>query len=223
MKFVVYPSRETLIAALADQVADELAAAIAANGRASLSVPGGTTPGPMFDRLNQRALNWSMVSVLLNDERWVPENSPRSNTALLRARLLQNQAAVARLIPLYADFDRPEDALAVLSAGIEQVLPLDVLVLGMGADMHTASLFPGADLLAQALADDAPTLLPMRAAGAGEPRITLTAPVLKAAKHIHLLIIGPEKRLALEAAQNLDAFEAPVKSVLQNATVHWTE
>ena len=89
--------------------------------------------------------------------------------------------------------------------------------------MHTASLFPGADLLEQSLADDAPTLLPMRAAGAGEPRITLTAPVLKAAKHIHVLIMGPEKRTALDEAVNLSEIEAPIKSVLENATVHWAD
>ena len=91
----------------------------------------------------------------------------------------------------------------------------------MGGDMHTASLFPGADLLEKSLADDAPTLLPMRAAGAGEPRITLTAPVLKAAKHIHVLIMGEEKRTALEAAMKLNEIDAPIKAVLENASVHW--
>ncbi|MDG1532564.1 MAG: 6-phosphogluconolactonase [Paracoccaceae bacterium] len=221
MKFITYPNRETLIASLSDIVTAELGHAIEKNGAASLSVPGGTTPGPMFDRLNQSDLEWSKVAILLNDERWVPETSPRSNTALLRARLIQNKAAVAQFIPLYADAETPEEGLVALSVGVEAVLPLDVLVLGMGGDMHTASLFPGADLLEKSLADDAPTLLPMRAAGAGEPRITLTAPVLKAAKHIHVLIMGEEKRTALEAAMKLNEIDAPIKAVLENASVHW--
>jgi 6-phosphogluconolactonase len=89
--------------------------------------------------------------------------------------------------------------------------------------MHTASLFPGADLLAEALAPDAPILLPMRAEAAGEPRITLTAPVLAGAKNIHILITGAEKRAAIEAAAALSPLEAPVRVVLDHATVHWAE
>jgi 6-phosphogluconolactonase len=89
--------------------------------------------------------------------------------------------------------------------------------------MHTASLFPGADRLAEALAPDAPVLLPMRAEAAGEPRITLTAPVLAGAMHIHILITGAEKRAAVERAAGMDPLEAPVAAVLKNATVHWAE
>jgi len=96
-------------------------------------------------------------------------------------------------------------------------------VLGMGPDMHTASLFPGADRLADALAPDAPILMPMRAEAAGEPRITLTAPVLAAAQNIHILILGAEKRAAIERAAGLSALEAPVRVVLDHATIHWAE
>jgi 6-phosphogluconolactonase len=168
-------------------------------------------------------LDWANVAVFLNDERWVSEDSPRSNTRLLRQRLLVGRAAKARLVPLYALSEAPEDALDLLSEGIAAHLPISVLLLGMGADMHTASLFPGADRLADALADTAPILLPMRAEAAGEPRVTLTAPVLRGAMSIHILITGPEKRAALERAQGLAPMEAPVKAVLGNATVHWAE
>jgi 6-phosphogluconolactonase len=102
-------------------------------------------------------------------------------------------------------------------------LPLSVALLGMGADMHTASLFPGADNLEAALADDAPPLMAMRADGAGEPRVTLTAPVLKGAMSLHILITGAEKRAALERAAHLPEIEAPVRSVLGQAMVHWAE
>jgi len=217
-----YPSRAALMAGLAGVVAQELRAALA-TGPATLSVPGGTTPGPVFDALAQTDLDWARVAVLLNDERWVGEDSPRSNTRLLRERLLLGRAAAAQLVPLYAPLPAPEDGLAALSKGIAPHLPITVLLLGMGNDMHTASLFPGADLLAQALRDDAPILMALRAEAAGEPRITLTAPVLKAAQHIHILITGPEKRAALERALQLTELDAPVRIVLDRATIHWAE
>lgn len=208
---------------LAGKIAAQLSEELSMYGRASLSVPGGTTPGPIFDILSGVNLDWANVAVMLNDERWVGEDSPRSNTRLLKERLLVDKAAAATLIPLYAEADAPEKVLGTLADGVAAHLPLTVLLLGMGSDMHTASLFPGADLLAEALAADAPTLLAMRAEAAGEPRVTLTAPVLQEAKNIHILITGAEKRAAIEAAASLPALEAPVRVVLDNATVHWAE
>jgi 6-phosphogluconolactonase len=204
-------------------VAEELSASIRDRGHATLSVPGGTTPGPVFDALSRADLDWARVAVVLNDERWVPEDSPRSNTRLLRERLLVGRAAAATLIPLYAPVAEPEGALAALAAGLAEHLPISVLILGMGTDLHTASLFPGADRLADALAPDAPPLLPMRAEAAGEPRITLTAPVLRAAQHIHILITGAEKRALVEGAHHKPVAEAPIRVILEQATVHWAE
>ena len=89
--------------------------------------------------------------------------------------------------------------------------------------MHTASLFPGADKLEAALAADAPVLMALRSEAAGEPRITLTAPVLRGAMNIHVLITGAEKRAALERAMTMSPLDAPVRAVLDNATVHWAE
>ena len=137
---------------------------------------------------------------------------------------LGDQAEIERSLLSAADLaDTPEDMLDALSDGVRPHLPISVLLLGMGADMHTASLFPGADRLAEALAADAPILLPMRAEAAGEPRVTLTAPVLRGAMNIHILITGTEKRDALERALTLTPEEAPVRAVLDNATVHWAE
>lgn len=223
MKLETYPDREFLMLGLANVIAGQLADFLRREGRASLSVPGGTTPGPIFDTLSGVDIDWPQVAVFLNDERWVGEDSPRSNTRLLRERLLRGKAAAAQLIPLYAEAATPEERLEDLAEGLRPHLPISVLLLGMGADMHTASLFPGADRLTDALAADAPILLPMRAEAAGEPRITLTAPVLKGAMNIHILITGQEKREALERALTLTPEEAPVRAVLDNATVHWAE
>lgn len=222
MNFVEYADAEMMMMDLADQLASELSSALRANGTASLAVPGGTTPGPIFDSLCAVDLDWANVQVMLTDERWVPETSERSNTRLLRQRLLVDRAAAATYLPLYADAPTPEEKLPELAAALSPALPLSVALLGMGADMHTASIFPGADQLDLAL-HGTDRLVAMRAPGAPEPRITLSAHVLKAAMSCHIVIIGAEKRAALEKARHLPPEQAPVAAVLNGATIHWAE
>ncbi len=216
---VHYPDRNALMTGLAGLVADQLREAIVAKGNASLAVPGGTTPAPFLNALSHADLDWSKVTVMLTDERFVPESSLRSNTRLLRETLLQYSAANATLVPFFSPADKPEDVLQKLATNIAQSLPLDVAVLGMGEDMHTASIFPGADRLAEALDPNGKTvLLPMRAPGAPEPRLTLTAPVLRATNHLHLLITGPAKKAAFEKAMSTpNPTDAPVR-ILFDAT-----
>jgi 6-phosphogluconolactonase len=223
MEFREYPDREMLALSLADRMASQLAQHLRANQRASLCVPGGTSPMPVFDTLSGTDLDWDRVTVFLGDERWVDGEHKRSNSRLLHRHLLKDRAAAATYIDLYTGDPQPDDALDALAGALAPNLPITVLLLGMGNDMHTASLFPGADRLADALAADAPPVLPIRAEGAEEPRITLTRPVLAGAMHIHVMIMGPEKREALELAQKLDPSEAPIRAFLDAATVHWAE
>jgi 6-phosphogluconolactonase len=222
MKLVEYPDAEMMMMDLADILASELSRSLRTNDKSTLAVPGGTTPGPIFDSLCGVDLDWSRVQVMLTDERWVPETSERSNTRLLRERLLTNRAAAATYVPLYADAATPEEKLPELATTLASALPISVLLLGMGADMHTASIFPGADQLDLAL-HGSDLLVAMRAPGAPEPRITLSAAVLKAAMSCHIVIVGAEKRAALEKARHLSPDEAPVATVLNGATVHWAE
>ncbi|MEJ6708401.1 MAG: 6-phosphogluconolactonase [Amylibacter sp.] len=223
-KLTKYETRDALFQGLADVVAQQLADALVQNGRATLAVPGGTTPAPFFEILRKVALDWKNVTILLTDERFVPETSDRSNTRLLRETLFQDLAAEAAFVPMYLDADKPEDVLSALQKTIADALPLDVCVLGMGADMHTASIFPEAFLLAQALADDAPILLPMRAPNAPEPRMTLTAPTIRGSGHIHLLIAGQAKKEALTfAQQDGPIIDAPVRAVLPQAHIHYAD
>lgn len=222
MKFVEYPDAEMMMMDLANKLAGELRTALHNEDTVSMAVPGGTTPGPIFDELSAVDLDWSRVRVMLTDERWVPETSERSNTRLLKSRLLKDHAAAAQFVPFYAEAPTPEDGIPGLAADVDAVLPLSICLLGMGADMHTASIFPGADLLDTALTGDA-TLVPMRAPGAPEPRITLSAKVLKDAMNCHVVIKGADKREALEKAQHLAPQDAPIAAVLPNATVHWAE
>jgi 6-phosphogluconolactonase len=221
MNFLDYPDRDMLAIDLANKLAGELNAALEHEDRVLMAVPGGTTPGPIFDDLCAADIDWGRVDVMLTDERWVPEDSERSNTRLLRQRLLVNRAKAARYVPMYLPCKEPEERLAELETNIVPHLPISVLLLGMGADMHTASLFPGADQLKEALAPKAPVLMAMRAPGAPEPRITLTARVLDGALSKHIVIFGDEKRKALEIARHKNAIDAPVAAVLSGATVHW--
>lgn len=218
-----YPDREMLAMDLANQLSGDLRMLLKHEDRVVLAVPGGTSPGPVFDDLCAADLDWSRVDVMLTDERWVPEDSDRSNTKLIRKRLLVDRAAAARLLPLYVPAHEPEEVLAELEAQIVDALPLAVVLLGMGTDMHTASIFPGADQLDLALAHDAPILVPMRAPGAPEPRITLSARVLNDAIRKHVLIFGADKRDALDNAKGKKPEDAPINAVLDGATVHWAE
>ena len=220
-QFIDYPNRDLLVSDLANKLAGDLRDVLATQDRASLIVPGGSTPGMIFDVLCDANIDWASVDVMLSDERWVPETSERSNTKLLRKRLLVNRAAAARFVPLYLPYSEPEEALKELKQSYRVVLPISVLLLGMGTDMHTASLFPSADRLGEALAVDAPILLPMRAEGANEPRVTLTAPVLNGAVKKHLVIFGEEKRNAFEAAKSSPVRDAPVRAIMNDLMVHW--
>lgn len=218
-----YPDRELLAMDLANKLAGDLRTILTHEDRVVLAVPGGTSPGPVFDDLCAADLDWSRVDVMLTDERWVPEDSDRSNTRLLRERLLVDRAAKARLLPLYVPAHEPEEVLAELESQIADELPLAVVLLGMGTDLHTASIFPGADQLDKALDPHAPILVPMRAPGAPEPRITLSARVLNEAMRKHVLIFGHEKRDALEKAKGMLPEDAPINAVIDDATVHWAE
>lgn len=222
MELIEYADAEMMMMNLANRLAGDIENALFQNATASFAVPGGTTPGPVFDALCSTRIDWSRVHVMLTDERWVPETSPRSNTKLLRERLLIDKAAAATYVPLYAEAETPEEKLPELGEAIRAELPISVMLLGMGSDMHTASIFPGADKLHEALTGD-DILYPMRAPGAEEPRITLSAKVLQQAMTRHIVIVGDEKREALERARKLPPEEAPVAAVLKGSIVHWAE
>lgn len=216
-----FADRSALADALAAEVAGRLRAAIAARGHALLALSGGSTPRTFMHALAKQPLEWSQVIVTLCDERWVPSSDARSNARLVAETLLQGHAAAARFVPLFADAPDPESGLAQVTERIAALpLPLDVAVLGLGLDGHTASLFADGDRIADALDPhvQAP-VLPMRAASAGEPRITLTGPVLAAARALYLHIEGAEKIKVFERlVHNQDApMRSPLHTLMQYA------
>ena len=199
MNIQEYPDRDLMAMHLADKLASQLESYLNQHDDALLAVPGGTTPGPIFDVLSGVRLEWDKVRIVLTDERWVPEDHPRSNTALVRERLLTGHAAAATC------------------------LPISVLVLGMGTDMHIASLFPGAPGFQEAMASNAPILNILEPEDAPEVRVSLAAHVLDDAMTKHLVITGQDKRDALEKAVEMTTDKAPIRAIMSDLTVHWAE
>lgn len=214
--WTVFTDRETLAGALADHVAERLATAIAGRGSGFLAVSGGTTPGRFFAALSSRPIAWDKVTVTLVDERFVPPSSPRSNAALVADMLLRNAASLARFAPLYHAAESADAAAIAAEAELATLpWPLDAAVLGMGTDGHTASFFPDADTLPDLLdPDNARTVLPVDAASAGEPRLTLSMPRLTEAGFLALHIEGAEKRAVFEAAMQGDD-RKPIRAVIE--------
>ena len=222
-----FADRDTLAAALANTVSSRLNAAIATRGQASIAVSGGSTPERFFNVLSQADLDWGKVSVTLIDERWVSPGHERSNARLVTGKLMTNRAAAAKFIPLYTQSDSPEDGMpAILAALADMPMPFDVAILGMGADGHTASFFPGGDHLAGALdPDNRNLLIAMTAKGAGEPRITFTLAPILASGLIALHIEGQDKNAVLgQALADGPVADMPVRAVLRSGrpvTVFW--
>jgi len=216
--------------ALADAIVERLTAGVARNGRASLVVPGGTTPGDLFDVLATTDAPWKDVWVTLSDERWVDPASERSNERLIRTRLLKDKAAAARFVPLKTPQAHANAAEADTGAAIAAMpRPFDAVLLGLGNDGHTASLIPGADGLSRALdrSDAALTraIRPPDNTGMGE-RITLTLHAILEARWIALLIRGAEKLDTYrKVSTGDDVLAAPVRAVLRQhavpVTAYW--
>jgi 6-phosphogluconolactonase len=202
----LFESRGSLSSALATDVANALQHHVRAKGSSCLAVSGGTTPKLFFETLSRFDIPWSRITVTLVDERQVAETSPRSNAKLVRENLLQNSAAGAKFVPL---FENPD---------AENIATLDVVVLGMGSDGHTASFFPGGDNLSEALnPKTGKRIVKMSAPAADEPRLTFTLPALLDASLLCLHIEGQEKRDVLDQALAEGPVEAmPVRAVLRS-------
>jgi 6-phosphogluconolactonase len=223
MRFVSYADRARHAYGVAAAISLELKKAIELGGHATLCVAGGTTPAPAFDILAGALIDWSKVTVIPTDERWVDEKDPRSNAALVKKHLLVGEAAKAKYISFYAKGKTPAAGIDSITKKLTPHLPITVLLAGMGLDKHTASLFPDAEGIKAAMADDAPPLMVMQPASQPEARITLTAPVLAAAQHIHIMITGADKRAVVEGMGAPLPEKAPVSILLGRAQVHWAE
>ncbi|MDI9409198.1 MAG: 6-phosphogluconolactonase [Candidatus Pacebacteria bacterium] len=193
--------------ALAVFVADKIIAELKLHPTTSIALSGGRTPSRFFRELSEIELPWERVTVVLIDERWVPENSDRSNARSIRENLLKNQAKNAQFFELFDPFsERPELAVFALNQRFKASVPQPFCcaVLGMGLDGHTASWFPDGDHLEDAFHPNQQSIfLPMNAATAGEPRMTLSLPPLASSRAVALLIEGRDKWQVYEASKEI--------------------
>jgi 6-phosphogluconolactonase len=210
---------------VADHVAGLLRQGVAERGRALLIVSGGSTPVPFFQALARCALDWSAVTITLADERWVPPDHPDSNEALVRAHLLRANAAAAHFVPLYNGAATPAEGVPALEAALATLpWPADAVVLGMGGDGHTASLFPDAPELPYALMDAAPARCLAVASPAPPnvpvPRVSLTRRALLDTRQLIVHLTGEDKlELLHQAMLPGDVAEYPIRAVLQQHAV----
>jgi 6-phosphogluconolactonase len=220
MKEHVCNSAAELAWQLADSIAQRLYAAINQRGHAVLAVSGGKSPIALFEALRVLPLEWQRVTVLLVDERCVPHGHADSNTALVHRHLLQDGAAAATFVPFFDTLpdtlDEPALIRLVDAANrrlATQPWPMDMAVLGMGDDGHTASLFPAAPGLKQALYSSGPVAW-VRPDTAPHARLTLTLPALLATRELALSISGASKLAVFQQAR-LGADESlPVSLIL---------
>jgi len=216
---------------LAAEIATRLSTGVARNGRASLIASGGTTPGDLYDVLSDQDAPWTKVSVSLSDERWTEPTSPLSNEHLARTRLLRRKASAAQLVPFKTKAAHADEAEAEVDTALARMArPFDVVLLGMGTDLHTASLIPGSTGLERALDRGSPALVraihPPELANMGE-RMTLTLRAILDARWIVLLIRGEAKLRAYEqAVTGHDVLSGPVRAVLQQhdtpVAIYWS-
>ncbi|GAA5176065.1 MULTISPECIES: 6-phosphogluconolactonase [Halomonadaceae] len=215
--------REQLAAQLSEAVASALAVDLENHERALLVVSGGSTPVPFFKRLASIELPWSRIDVTLADERWVAEDAEDSNARLVREHLLQGPAAAARFCPLTSDDSTPELGVEAVTKRVTELpWPASVVVLGMGGDGHTASLFPDSGELGLALTTDDP-LVATRSPSVVQPRITLSAGRLHQARRHVLHVVGDDKRSVLaHAMAGDDVRELPIRAFLAcPLAVYW--
>ncbi len=214
---------------LTTDVTQLLRTAVAERGTASLIVSGGRSPVVFFEKLSQADLPWHQIFVSLADERLVDTAAGESNERLVRTHLLINAASVAQFVPLRSAIaDRATGLIDRNQALKKLARPFDVVVLGMGVDGHTASMFPGAKGLEQALnAEAEPALVGLTLAVDGQERVSLNRAALLDARCICLLIQGAAKREVLERARaGTPATELPIATIVQQRQtqvhVYWT-
>jgi len=194
---IVATSEQDLARQVAEQMACSIDLALAQRDRAQIALSGGQTPRAAYVHLGGEHLPWDRVDVLLGDERWVPADDPASNALMLsQTLLLQAPARQARFHPVPTDLGSPEASALAYNEVLKTLCPgdppcFDLMLLGLGDDGHTASLFPGT--AATGVIDRFVTV----GEGKGLPRITLTAPVLSAARKVIFLVSGAGKRQAL--------------------------
>jgi 6-phosphogluconolactonase len=220
-EFRAFENAAELAEELAAHIRERLHAGISTRGTGSLVVSGGSTPVPLFERLSREELDWDKACITLADERWVDPTAIDSNEKLVREHLLKNRAAVARFIGLKTGAASAAEGEEECAQRLSQMpTPFDGLILGMGNDGHTASLFPGASGLPAALdMQSGKICMAITPPAAPHARMTLTLPMLLKTRQVILHMTGIEKRAVYEkAVAGGPREEMPIRAFLHQNT-----
>ena len=215
-----YETASELNADFAQEIADKLQSGIDANGTASLLISGGSTPRPMFAVLSQKDIEWNKVNIALVDDRWVTTSDDASNEKMANEALLINNAAVANFVGMKSEHENAFDAVEAVTAKLAHIKqPFDVVILGMGEDGHTASIFPCCAQLDEALTTDK-VIMATEPTTAPHQRMTYTKSALLNSKQLYLHLVGESKETVLnQVAESEDEKLAPIRAFLNQSDV----
>lgn len=214
----LFKTQASLIEALTQSILQQLQHAIESRGFATLLVSGGTTPKPLFEALRKQPFAWEKVTVGLCDERWVDVTHEASNEHFVKQHLLQEEAESAHFIGMFEQLTSIEQAQKICSDKIAtHFSPIDVLLLGMGEDAHTASLFPNNVKLSEAFdLNNNEKCIAIEPSGAPYMRMSLTLSAILSAAHIYVHFEGGRKREVFKKAlEGVDCYAMPIRSILQ--------
>lgn len=220
----ILPDKTALIKRALEVVLGEIEAAIAAHNRVTLALAGGSTPKPLYEALAQQDLPWEKFYIFWGDERYVPIDHPESNAGMAKAAWLdQVPIPPEQIFPMPTQFDDPQAAAQAYEQTLTAVFPgevvpqLDLILLGMGDDGHTASLFPHTEALA--VRDRLITV----GNKDGQPRITFTVPLINRGKTVLFLTAGANKQHALSQvfAAEAAAEDYPSRLIRPEGELWW--
>lgn len=226
MKIEVLPDKPALIQRALDLVLEKAQAAIAERGMFTIALAGGSTPKPLYEAMAQQDLAWDKIHVFWGDERYVPPNHPDSNEGMARTAWLDKvPIPAANIHPIPTDEADPVDAAQKHEQALQSffhVQPgtfpaLDVVLLGIGDDGHTASLFPHTQVL------QVRDRLVSVGNKDGQPRITFTAPLINQARCVIFMVTGANKQAALAEifAVEADPLSYPARLIRPQGELWW--
>ena len=219
-------ARDSLAKNLSQSIGQLLSQSINEDGRASLAVSGGRTPVLVFEALSELDLDWSKVDLALVDERWVDSSHEDSNELLVRQHLIKNKASKVNFVPIKNNAKTVKDGQISCQQSFQKIKkPFDVVVLGMGTDGHTASLFPCAEELNDAMnPNNSEGYVVTSPKTAPYDRISLTYKAISSAKNIILHLNGSQKLKVLELAMtHKNAKKMPIYAFLEDPlSIYWS-